>query len=509
MNRYRTRREGFCLVLLCLLAGLRVGFFAAAMPFWGNNDEVPHFDTLFRYAHGSVPRRLVRVDLQAAPTILAFRSPEILRSAADLGLKRFPPPIWTVPGISQSREFGGQSLALSATANVESTQPPLHYALQAGWYHLGHALGLRAGWHLYWLRFAHVPLVMALVWVGYAFCERRGPTLRWGVPLLLAFWPQDVWYQISNDALSPLVGAFALLALWRLRRETTLLRAGLAGASVAAALLTKLPNLMFLPLLLWVTWQIAPRHRASAALLVPSALAPFGAWLLWNEINAGDWTNSADKIRVLNWTPKPVMQWLHHPLWMARGAWFFWSDTLHKLWRGEGTWHGVAFASPQWDGFYVLSSTLFLGAATVHWCRKRIQGAPRASGESPQSSEGSPCEQRSLDAACWATCAFGLLFLMLLSVSFDFGACFYPSRQVPFLTSGRLILGALLPLAILYVRGLEILTPKWRARHRLLLLGLGLLGVTAGEVRLSRPAIASQFNWFHSRVPADATIARF
>ncbi|HNK58884.1 MAG TPA: hypothetical protein PLL86_21915, partial [Leptospiraceae bacterium] len=48
------------------------------------------------------------------------------------------------------------------------------------------------------------------------------------------------------------------------------------------------------------------------------------------------------------------------------------------------------------------------------------------------------------------------LFLLLLSMIYDFGKCWYPSRENPFFTSGRLMIGMMIPFLILFVDGIRI-----------------------------------------------------
>ena len=45
--------------------------------------------------------------------------------------------------------------------------------------------------------------------------------------------------------------------------------------------------------------------------------------------------------------------------------------------------------------------------------------------------------------------------LALLSIQFDFGNCINPSREHPYFTSGRLLSGALIPFAVVYVYGVS------------------------------------------------------
>ena len=91
-----------------------------------------------------------------------------------------------------------------------------------------------------------------------------------------------------------------------------------------------------------------------------------------------------------------------------------------------------------------------------------------------------------------------LAFLASISVMYDFGACFYPSRAMPYLTSGRLALGALLPFAALYASGLKVLLPSRLPNGlRWAVLIVLVASMTISEGRLSRAAFQSGFNWFH------------
>jgi hypothetical protein len=109
-----------------------------------------------------------------------------------------------------------------------------------------------------------------------------------------------------------------------------------------------------------------------------------------------------------------------------------------------------------------------------------------------------PSSERAVLWLSLATFLLSLLFLVGLSVAYDFGACFYPSRAHPFLSSGRLALAALLPFVALYLRGLETLFPGRRTaplRWALLIAVVALM--TVSEIELSFPALHSAYNWFH------------
>ena len=77
---------------------------------------------------------------------------------------------------------------------------------------------------LYWIRFLNVPLIAIVVWIGYLTARMIAPErieLRMGVPLLACFIPQNMFYTMNNDVLSPLCfGVLFLCVLQWLRAET-------------------------------------------------------------------------------------------------------------------------------------------------------------------------------------------------------------------------------------------------------------------------------------------------
>ena len=87
-----------------------------------------------------------------------------------------------------------------------------------------------------------------VVWLGYVAARTIAPErldLRIGVPLLLAFIPQNVFYAMNNDVLSPLCfGVLFLCVLQWLRTDApSLLLGAVTGVAVASTYLTKLSNL--------------------------------------------------------------------------------------------------------------------------------------------------------------------------------------------------------------------------------------------------------------------------
>jgi len=491
-----SRREARIVLLLCALAALRVFLFSAAFPFFNNVDEPAHFDLVHKYARGHVPTGFEPIDADAARAILLYGSPEYLTPAASFPGGAVPPPVWSLPFDRIRVAFESRAARIAAGENHESTQPPLYYAVAGAWYRLGGALGLEGGRALYWIRFLNVIVATLLVWLAYGFARTLFPAdgfLRLGLPLLVAGFPQDALYSVNNDVLLPLAGGAALLALLILARGDARGYAFHAGAGllVAAAVLVKpasAPILVVAVAAVLMAVRRAPGggRRAAAgrgAALLLAAAVPLAAWGARNLLVLGDATGSAAKAQLLGWTLKPPAALLDHPLFTPGGAATFWQETLASFWRGEFTWGLERIAAPGWDLFYGVSSFVLPAAAVVALASAR---GPARGGE---------------PTAQWlglATSLLSLLFLAGISVAFDFGACFYPSRAHPFLTSGRLALAALLPFAALYLSGLETLLPGRRlAALRWAVLIAVVVGMTASEIGLARGAFASAYNWFH------------
>ena len=93
-----------------------------------------------------------------------------------------------------------------------------------------------------------------------------------------------------------------------------------------------------------------------------------------------------------------------------------------------------------------------------------------------------------------------VMFLMALSLPFDFGRCPNPSREEPFFTSGRLIIGVLVPFLILLVRGIEFLLSRWAPNvgPAVMVAAIVLMSLVSQLVLISA-VFPSEFNWFHLR----------
>jgi hypothetical protein len=493
----RGANDTAAIALMGLLACVRVFVYSAAFPFFNNVDEQAHLDLVCKYSHGHVPRTLESYGRESAELITLYQSPEYLTASKDGPESPTPPPKWTLPEAERAAALATAAAGRERRTNHDATQPPVYYVIAGAWYALGQGLGLQGGSLLYWIRFLNVPLIGILVGLSYVAMKRYYPNRRFlhlGVPLLLALFPQDVFYSINNDVPSALVVGAAFYGLLEL--DATPQRGygfrALIGSACAIAVLIKFSNVAILAVLAVVlTRETIRQYRASTpwrewlkiATTPVAAALPIAAWVLRSVHFQGDATGSSAKIAFLGWTPMPAARILDHPIFTPAGLAYFWGETVPRFWRGEFVWKLVPLASGWSDRFYSWSSLACLAAGAVvliaTW-----RDADR--------------DERLVNGTSLLLFVGSMLFLVAVSVSFDYGACWYPSRQRPYLTSGRLLLGALVPFAALYLSGLERILGWARiARFRWAVLGVLAAVMVGSEIAVTRQVFASAYNWFH------------
>jgi hypothetical protein len=496
--------ERVLILLLCVAAALRVFIFSAAFPFFSNIDEDLHFDLITQYSHAQVPRSFDRLKEETLNWIVPYASPEFLSPPERFPDGKFPAPLWKQPWSKVEPEIAATRSAWSSEINFESSQPPLYYAVAGLWWWTGKQIGLGGIESLYWIRFLNAALMAIVVWLGYVAARTIAPErldLRIGVPLLLAFIPQNVFYAMNNDVLSPLCfGVLFLYVLQWLRTEApSLLLGAMTGVAIASTYLTKLSNLpltiiavVVILARLAVIFRRSPRAGliALVALLLCAAV-PIGSWMVWLKLQFGDVTGSTAKIAFLDWTRKPFVDWWHHPVFSPHGLWVFWSDLIATFWRGEVEWHGGRFDWQIADRLYAVSSLVFMAAAVLGLRKSFALSA----------------FQRQAIAVAILIVAAGVAFLGLLSIQFDFGSCVNPSRSHPYFTSGRLLSGAIIPFALSYVYGISCLCRLVTSRFRqtrwidtalpLIVLAAIVVFSQAAEIFITHTVFASEHNWFH------------
>jgi len=495
----RTRLEQIFLVVLCVFAAGRVFVFSAAFPFFNNVDEQMHFDLVYKYSVGDVPKEeIANYNRKAAELILLYGTPEYFYGTANIPDGSIPSPNWKIPNVRSAKDFDIAVSRWQQQGNHESASFPAYYAIAGLWAAAGRCAGLTGGYFLYWIRFLNIPIVTALVYFSYLIGRTfaaSNPVQRFGLPALTACFPQDVFYSINSDVLSPLLFAISLFMLLQLYfRKKSLLFHSLAGLSVAGCFLVKVSNLAVLVLLgLIVILKVKQLlAKSSLSVYLPRLLAlilmsfvPIGLWLMRNYLQFGDITGSAHKAEFLGWTVKPLGEIWNHPIFSISGFSYFIQVIAFTFWRGEFVWHLEQIGSPWMDNFYIYSSAIFLGTCLIALTLKRKDMSK---------------EYRFLLTVSFLTVATSVLLLAALSIAFDFGNCYAPSRELPYFTSGRLILCSLLPFLLLYTDGLGRLFSRWKyPTIPFIVLCLIVIVITISEWMITRQVFLSPYNWYHLR----------
>lgn len=499
------RNERRLLCLITLIGAARVFLLSSAFPLFNNVDEYSHFDAVYKYAGGALPHPdRLHHDTRASSLIIWLASPEYIFRPSQLAGAIYPPPPWSVPPEAARARLREGVRRLTALRNHELAQPPVYYALAGSWYRLGEALGLECGHLVFSIRWLNALFMVGMVWAAHRLAcatGRRDPLTRIGAPLLVAVFPQDALYSISNDALSPLLTALALIAILRTQVEPPRSSVSLlAGLLAAAAVLTKYTNcIVLIPAIvltgmnLWKT-EFRPRlWLRCSTLFWLAALAPIIAWGVRNAVLFGDPTARRLIFETLGWRAKPFEALFDHPLFSFPGLLHFFDGLCRDFWRGRFMWHGEFMAQPWADAVFVATSGVFLAAATIVLAREFVRWGGSGRRDLPA--------QLSVDLGVWLTVAGGVALLAFFSIWIQTGELSVPPRGDPYFTMGRLISGCIVPFALLYVRGLGAVTTwipaRARASVRAGLLGLVVATIVISEAWLSARPARSEYNWFH------------
>ncbi len=479
--------------LLCLLAAIHVFIYAAAFPFFNNFDELVHFDLVVKYSHAAIPRHLETYSDESIPYVALYSSPFYL--ATGTNDEELVPQPWKLPPEAQKMMVQTDQAAAN-WINYESSQPPLYYALTGAVWRLAGGLGFSDGQKLYALHFLNVPIICLLVWLGWFAAKKVFPSNifpRVAVPAFIAFMPQSAFYSVQNDILSPLCFGIAFVCLLRFfRAENFSWRLGvITGLALAATFLTKMTNVPLLAvsiaaLAIFITHLVRAEKLKNAlpalsALTVCAAL-PALAWILWCRKNFGDLTGSQAKVLYWGWTNKPFAEWFQHPIFSFQGVWIFLSNFISEFWQGEMAWHRQPLSLRGVNSFYEFITIALLLVALA-----KIIRSPRLALQ-PQ------------NRALWFSfclCASLIVFMAYISIRFDFHNCVYPSRNFPYLVSGRLALGALIPFMLLFVSGLDHVLNRLDLRVKFFVLAALNLTMLIVEFATNGPAFYDEYNWFH------------
>jgi hypothetical protein len=481
--------------IFCIAAMVRIFLFNAAFPFFNNVDEQFHLDTIIKYAHGYTARPASNhFDFESARLIAAFSTPEYFHAAREFPDGKIPPPAWQYPPEEYNRYLSQGTDVWLARCSNESYSPPLYYWLGGIWYNVGKFFGVSGLLLLYWLRFSNVVLYGLLIVSSYIFGRSLFPgrkAVYLGVPLLLVFFPQDLYYTLNSDVPSALFFTLSIFGLNDLAREKRpLYWYPVVGAIIGATFMIKLTDVFIaVPLALYAGLLLYRGSRQGrtgseairVSLLCLTAALPLAIWVGGNLQTFGDATATGEKVAMLGWTKKPLFELFHHPLFTFNGFCFFFAELLRTFWRGELVWGLKRLAWSAADGFYIFSSiALLLFSMVIGFIERKA---------------GSMFFKRFLCLSCFLA---GAAVLAWLSIRFDFGNGWYPSRASPYFTSGRLISGATVPFLCLYVESLAILLSKVSRRlNPLYVIGAAGSLIVIGEFIIKAPVFLSRYNFFH------------
>jgi hypothetical protein len=509
--------EWLFILALCFAAAVRVSIFATAFPFFTNIDEQNHIDVILKYSRGYWPAEPEELfDLASERLFSLYGTWEYLHHPEKVTMQR-KIPLCILPPEMIEHLLSQRASTWSTWPNFETLSPPTYYVVASLFYRMAGLLGFQGIERLYVLRLMNALFAGLLVLAAYLLCAQEFPQqgmMRRGVPLLTAFVPSEVFYTVNCDVLSPLLFTLALwVGLRWYRSAKPSLGLGISlGLLICATFLVKLTNIA-LPIvfLLACAWRVAVAFReripctAWKIISIPALTAalPLLLWIFRNYAFFGDLTGNAAKLRMLGWSWKSPAEMFDHPLFTTEGFWTFWSVLINSLWRGQIFWHGTLLHSLWADWVYSLSSTVFILAALASAVWHCVFKYSRIRHPLPQTPFGEadrpvcpcPCET---EIAIILSVLVSILCMMWLSLAFDFGDLNAPTRAYPYLSSGRLIVGALVPLFVLYVQGLYSLLPRGH-RDALCLAALFLLcvGITISDIMVNSPVFGSWFNLWH------------
>ncbi len=493
---FKEPNERLIVWLLCLLAVIRVFIFSAAFPLFNNVDEPIHFDLVVKYSASGIPHAIEPLSEESLNYIVLFSTSEYFVNPTNFPNGQFPPPPWAQPMEKERQYLLAEKKTGSNLLNYEDTEPPLYYEMTGFWWRLGKWCGIHDGFLPYWLRFLNILFVAGLVWIAYVTAKTVFPEnifVRIGVPALLAFMPQTVFYSISNDILSPICFGLAfvcLLSFWS--AQTPSVRLGIAaGLALAATFLAKMTNLPVLAVslgfILLNVLRVAKdgklkSYLPSLAALFICAGLPAALWMAWCKSNYGSFTGSPAKAHAFGWTIKPFAQWWHHPIFTPAGLWTYLTGQLGTFWQGEFRWHDKPMALPGSDIIFTIFS-LAMPIVVLPFLLLR-------------SSNATPSQRQALQLslACFIA---ALGFFALSSIIYDFHDSYNPSRQHPYFHAGRMMLGMLVPFLLLIVYGLDRAMVRFGTMAKFITLAAIISAMLVTEIATDWQVFNNSYNWFH------------
>jgi hypothetical protein len=477
---------------LCVIGGLRILLFSLAFPFFNIIDEKEHFDLIYKFSRLSWPGRDIHFSDKTIQDKIIYGSPEYLSVDTNSSM-----PLWRQKDFINSEKYVKSLESYRNEINYEISSPPVYYFLAGMWYRLGEIIGFSDAALVYWVRLMNVPVFMALIWFSwqlakYCFTDKYKQI---AVPLLVTFFPQDVFYTLSSDTLPPLLFAIIFYMMLKIYFENMSVRYHLfAGLLSAMLFLTRMPNAALLMLLASIiiikikkehTWSCLYRLCVlAAAFVIPASIC-----MVRNYYVFGDLTGIWFKAKYWGWTPKPFNQLWNHPFFLGNGISEFFTTLIATFWRGELPWHWRGellwyidcIHSNMADQFYIKSSIIFTAIAFfafIYNFRK------------------SNSTYRIVIAMSFLVIAAAIFLQAFASILYDFHNCIAPSRGKPYFAAGRVISSVLVPFLLIYIDGIWKLFGRLGSKAVILIIIIMVAAITVSEFWITSPVFSSPYNFF-------------
>jgi hypothetical protein len=463
------KREHILVVGLMLVAAVRVAIYATLLPALTRPDELQHYDRILSAAKGEVPAGVKPLSAEAVGAFVWALKDDSHKAAQRSPQRERPAP-------SKSKE----ATKFAPELNHEYCEPPLYYAVAGCWHQLGSAVVWRPSQLPYWDRFLNVLLVPSLVGLGYLVAVRVLPSEgRLIVPTFLALLPQSDLYGVNNDALMPIVfGLFVLAYASLCAKPQSAALSFACGLTLAACAWTKTTSL---PLLIVGVLAFARMLLFGGA--VPKRGAAFACGLvlagplyLWNLHVFGHLTGAFTKMQMQGYTVKPFARWFQHPIFTPTGIVKFWTELTNAYWLGE-------MPLNHWRGQVLLHAPYLLVWLCPLLTLVVLAGISRA-----RLGVGRP-----VLGLCWASFVVSVAFLAASSAPIDYGIRPTPTAwwSFPGFVGGRLMIGTLIPFALMTASTCERIKSR---RLRAAILLLVLLALNAASAWLLSDAFTGQYD---------------
>jgi hypothetical protein len=436
------KRESVLVLGLMLLAGIRVAVYATLLPALTRPDELQHYDRILSVVRGESNGGVRRLSDEAIGAFFLALKDE---SPAGPGSAR------AQPQSGPTEKSGAPAPQIDYERNHEFCEPPLYYEIAASWHELGMSVVWRHSQMPYWDRYLNVPFVAGLVGLGSLVARRLFiGAARLIVPIFLALLPQSDLYGINNDALMPIVFGLFLFAYLRLCEKPASVAWSLfCGLTLAAGTWTKTTSVPLVAVgCLAFAQTLLTRQRIVPRLLafVCGLLATVPLYLA-NLRTFGHLTGAFTKMQMQGYTVRPFVEWFRHPLFTPAGFVEFFTELTNSYWLGE-------MSLNHWQGQVLLHAPYILVWLCPLITLVILGGVWRRNLGS---------ERRAV-TVCWASFVASAAFLAVCSAPMDFGIHPTPTAwwSFPGFVGGRLMIGTLLPFAVLTGSACERLPRLWR-----------------------------------------------